>query len=69
MLFNLKDDIGETEDLSEKYPEKVQELLKIWQEIDKRNGSISMVIDWENRFTLKIADYRFTIVYNGEFDC
>ena len=35
MLFNLKDDIGETEDLSEKYPEKVQELLKIWQEIDK----------------------------------
>jgi hypothetical protein len=30
MLFNLKDDIGEKNDLAEKYPEKLAELEKLF---------------------------------------
>ena len=31
MLVNLKDDIGETKDLSAAHPEKVKELTEVWQ--------------------------------------
>jgi arylsulfatase A-like enzyme len=36
-LFNLKDDIGETKDLSAAHPEKVKELQAAWNEWNKDN--------------------------------
>ncbi len=36
-LFNLKDDIGEKNDLTAKNPEKVKELQAAWDEWDKSN--------------------------------
>lgn len=39
-LFNLKDDPAEMHDLSAKYPEKRDTMLKLWDEYVKRNGVI-----------------------------
>ncbi len=39
-LFNLKDDPGETRDLSRQHPDKRQELLKLWEQYVKDNGVI-----------------------------
>lgn len=39
-LFNLKDDPAEMHDLSAKYPEKRDAMLKLWDEYVKRNGVI-----------------------------
>ncbi|MGD9633162.1 MAG: arylsulfatase [Pirellulales bacterium] len=39
-LFNLKDDPAEMHDLSAKYPEKRDEMLKLWDEYVKTNGVI-----------------------------
>jgi arylsulfatase A-like enzyme len=36
-LFNLKDDVGEKEDLAAKNPEKVKELTALWQKWDADN--------------------------------
>ena len=36
-LFNLKDDSAEMHDLSAKYPEKRDAMLKLWYEYMKRN--------------------------------
>ncbi|QIO09349.1 arylsulfatase [Acinetobacter lanii] len=39
-LYNLKQDTGETQDLAETYPEKLQELLADWQVYVRENGVI-----------------------------
>jgi arylsulfatase len=39
-LFNLKDDPAELRDLSAKYPQRRQSLLKLWDEYARRNGVI-----------------------------
>lgn len=39
-LFNLAEDIGEQNDLSEKFPEKKQQLIALWDEYVKTNGVI-----------------------------
>jgi arylsulfatase len=39
-LFNLKDDPAELRDLSAKYPQRRQSMLKLWDEYVKRNGVI-----------------------------
>jgi arylsulfatase A-like enzyme len=38
-LYNLKEDIGESNDLAEKYPEKTQELLEKLKSMQKETGS------------------------------
>lgn len=39
-LFNLKEDQGEIDDLSEQHPEKLKELLELWAVYVKENGVI-----------------------------
>jgi len=39
-LYHLADDVGEVDDLSEKYPEKLQELLAEWQVYVDENGVV-----------------------------
>ena len=39
-LYNLNEDAGETEDLAEKHPEKLKELLAEWQVYVRENGVI-----------------------------
>jgi arylsulfatase len=39
-LFNLKDDPAELHDLSAKYPEKRDAMLKLWDDYVKQNGVI-----------------------------
>ena len=39
-LYNLKDDPAELQDLSAKYPDKRESLLKLWDEYVKRNGVV-----------------------------
>jgi arylsulfatase len=39
-LFNLREDPGETQDLSDKYPEKKRELLALWDEYVETNNVI-----------------------------
>lgn len=39
-LFNLKDDPGETRDLSKQHPDKVKALLALWEKYEKNNGVI-----------------------------
>lgn len=39
-LFNLKDDPAELRDLSAKYPQRRQSMLKLWDEYARRNGVI-----------------------------
>ena len=39
-LFNLKDDPAELHDLSERYPEKRDALLKLWEQYVQQNGVI-----------------------------
>ena len=36
-LFNLADDIGESRDLAEQHPDRVQRLKKLWDEWDAQN--------------------------------
>jgi arylsulfatase A-like enzyme len=38
-LYNLKEDIGESNDISEKYPEKTQELLAKLKAMQEETGS------------------------------
>ena len=38
-LYNLKDDIGESKDLSKQFPEKTRELLDKLKELQKETGS------------------------------
>jgi len=39
-LFNLAEDLGEQHDLSDKFPEKMNELVTLWDEYMKTNGVI-----------------------------
>lgn len=39
-LYNIKNDPGETTDLSKKHPEKFEAMKKLWDEYQKRNGVI-----------------------------
>ena len=39
-LFNLKEDIGETNDLSESHPDKLQEMKQHFADWRARNGSV-----------------------------
>ncbi|EEB94388.1 hypothetical protein MPER_06806, partial [Moniliophthora perniciosa FA553] len=39
-LFDLSKDLGETKDLASKYPEKVKELLVLWDEYVRQNGVV-----------------------------
>lgn len=39
-LYNLAEDVGETDDLAEQYPEKLHELLEDWKVYVKENGVI-----------------------------
>ena len=39
-LYNLSEDAGETDDLAEKYPEKLEELLAEWRVYVRENGVI-----------------------------
>ena len=39
-LYNLRTDPGETQDLSDKHPEKMKELLAVWDEYVKTNNVI-----------------------------
>ena len=39
-LFNLREDPGETQDLASQHPEKVRELLALWDEYVKTNNVI-----------------------------
>lgn len=50
-LYNLAEDAGETEDLAERYPEKLQELLADWKVYVKDNG----VIEFGQQAQVKIA--------------
>ena len=39
-LFNLVDDPGETNDLAEKQPQRVEELMAAWEHYEQENGVI-----------------------------
>ncbi len=39
-LFNLREDLGETKNLASQYPDKVRELLALWDEYVKTNNVI-----------------------------
>ena len=41
-LYNLAEDVGETDDLAERYPEKLQELLADWKVYVRENGVIEI---------------------------
>ena len=41
-LYNLREDVGETEDLAEHYPEKLQELLADWKVYVRENGVVEI---------------------------
>lgn len=41
-LYNLAEDVGETEDLAERYPEKLQELLADWKVYVRENGVVEI---------------------------
>ena len=43
-LFNLESDLAESQDLSDKHPEIVGQLLKEWDEYAKANNVI--IPDW-----------------------
>jgi hypothetical protein len=35
-LYNLKNDMGETQNLADKYPDKVKELAQLLEEVQKK---------------------------------
>lgn len=41
-LYNLVEDVGETDDLAERYPEKLKELLKDWKVYVHENGVVEI---------------------------
>ncbi len=44
-LFNIKDDPGEAIDISSEYPEKLQVLIKAYEDYEKRNGVVEIIPD------------------------
>lgn len=44
-LYNIKQDPGETDDLSEDYPDKLQELLRHWEEYSTETGVVGLMPD------------------------
>jgi arylsulfatase len=39
-LFNLAEDPSELNDVSDQYPEKLQEMIRLWDDYEERNGVI-----------------------------
>ena len=52
-LYNLKEDFNERTDLSQKYPEKLQELKKLFDEQAKKNN-LYPLIDWYDVYSKRI---------------
>ncbi|HTI12217.1 MAG TPA: arylsulfatase [Puia sp.] len=52
-LYNLKEDFNERTDLSKKYPEKLQELKKLFDEQAKKNN-LYPLIDWYDVYNKRI---------------
>jgi arylsulfatase len=44
-LFNLKEDPAELNDLSKEHPEKLQELITLWEEYKEENGVLDISLD------------------------
>jgi arylsulfatase len=44
-LFNLKEDPAEIDDLSSEYPEKVEEMVALWEQYKKDNGVLDIALD------------------------
>ena len=47
-LFNLKDDPSEINDLSEKHPQRLAEMIRRWEQYKKDNGVLDMGLDSNN---------------------
>ena len=47
-LFNLKDDPSEINDLSKKYPQRLAEMIRRWEQYKKDNGVLDMGLDSNN---------------------
>lgn len=52
-LYNINEDFNERNDLSKKYPEKLEELKKLFDEQAKKNN-LYPLIDWQDVFQRKI---------------
>jgi len=44
-LFNLKEDPAETNDLSSEHPEKVEEMVLLWEQYKKDNGVLDIALN------------------------
>ncbi|KAF4465227.1 Arylsulfatase [Fusarium albosuccineum] len=46
-LFNIREDPGEVDDLSEKHPQLLQEMLELWEEYKKDVGVVGLAGEYE----------------------
>jgi arylsulfatase len=46
-LFNMKDDPGEAKDISSEHPEKLQALIKAYEDYNEKNGVVEITIDMD----------------------
>ena len=44
-LFNLRDDPGEIEDLSDQFPERLEEMIARWEQYKESNGVLDVSLD------------------------
>ncbi|KAK4234451.1 arylsulfatase [Achaetomium macrosporum] len=58
-LFNIKEDPGEVSDLSQQYPELLEEMLELWEEYKKDVGVVGLAGEYEAAVQ---GDERTTVV-------
>ncbi|GAA5507410.1 sulfatase-like hydrolase/transferase [Novipirellula caenicola] len=58
-LFNLKDDLSETTDLSKSQPERVQTMLRRWQELDQQSKPSYFESTQKGKNAYQYADYQW----------
>ena len=44
-LYNLKQDPGETNDLSSEYPQKLEDMITLWEQYKKDNTVLDIALD------------------------
>ncbi|MBW1860210.1 MAG: hypothetical protein JRI70_09115 [Deltaproteobacteria bacterium] len=44
-LYNIKQDPAEMNDLSSEYPEKIKEMVALWEQYKKDNGVLDISLD------------------------
>jgi len=46
-IFKMKDDPGEAKDISSEHPEKLQALIKAYEDYNENNGVVEITIDMD----------------------